>query len=191
MSGDDLQQVIRQAQAGDEAAVALLYETHIESIYRYVRHRLPTTADAEDVTAEVFLNMVQGLANYRYTGVPFKAWLYRIASARIADFYRQRQRRPEADLSDSLRDGAPLPEEQLQRQQEIEQLQEALKQLSEDQQMVLFLRFRERKSHDEVARILGKSAPAVRSDQHRALSRLAALLGSEGKARSYLRGTDG
>jgi RNA polymerase sigma-70 factor (ECF subfamily) len=151
---------------------------------------VPRKADAEDLTAEVFLAMVQRLPDYRQTGAPFEAWLYRIASSQIADLYRKAGRRPETELTEWLSDRNPLPEEQVQRQQEIEAARAALQALSEEHQTIVFLRFRERKSHEEVAEILGKSVDAVRSAQYRALSRLADLLGSEGKARHYLRGTD-
>jgi RNA polymerase sigma-70 factor (ECF subfamily) len=187
---DTLRQLIERAQHGDEDAVATLYETYSEIIYRYVFYRVPTTADAEDLTAEVFLNMVKQLPRYRMTGVPFEAWLYRIAAARVADFYRHSGRRVQVELSETLGDSTPLPEEQILRQQEIDTLRSALEQLGEEHQTILFLRFRERKSHEEVARILGKTVDGVRSAQHRALSRLADLLGSEGKTRHYLRGQD-
>ena len=190
MSVDDLARIIRDAIRGDQSAVATLYDTYVDVIYRYVVHRVPRKEDAEDVTAEVFLNMVRRLPDYRLTGAPFEAWLYRIAAARVADFYRKIGRRPETELTEWLSDHSPLPEEQVQRQQEIDAARAALEELNEEQQTILFLRFRERKSHDEVAQILGKSTDAVRSAQHRALSRLADLLGSEGKARHYLRGKD-
>ncbi len=190
MSADDLTRIIQQAQQGNREAVARLYDTYVDAIYRYVVHRVPTKEDAEDVTAEVFLNMVKRLPNYQVTGAPFEAWLYRIAAALIADFYRKARRRPEAELSERLSDHSPAPEEQVQRLQEVEAARAALQELNEEQQTIVFLRFRERKSHEEVAQILGKSVDAVRSAQYRALTRLAGLLGSEGKARHYLRGQD-
>lgn len=168
----------------------MLYDAHIDAIYRYVRFRIPTTADAEDLTAEVFFNMVKRLPDYRSTGAPFTAWLYRIAAALIADFYRRAERRPQTELSEMLFDSGPSPEEQVQQVQELEMLQQVWQELSEEHQTILFLRFRDRKSHEEVAAILGKSVDAVRNAQHRALSRLATLLGSKGKARHYLRGKD-
>lgn len=168
----------------------MLYDAHVDAIYRYVRFRVPTLADAEDLTAEVFLNMVKRLPTYRVTGAPFEAWLYRIAAALIADFYRQLKRRPQAELSEMLHDTKPSPEEQMQQAQDMAMLRQAWQELNTDQQTILFLRFRERKSHEEVAEITGKSVDAVRNAQHRALARLAARLGSEGKARHYLRGQD-
>ncbi|MCD4684445.1 MAG: sigma-70 family RNA polymerase sigma factor [Anaerolineae bacterium] len=185
---DKLHRLIRRAQRGNEDAVAALYETYSDLIYRYVFYRVPTTTDAEDLTAAVFLIMIEKLRSYRVTGAPFEAWLYRIAAARIADFYRRARRWGSVELPEELRDGTPLPEEQIQQQQEIEMLQRALQELSDEHQTILFLRFRERKSHEEVARILGKTIGAVRNAQYRALSRLATLLGAEEKAHHYLRG---
>jgi RNA polymerase sigma-70 factor (ECF subfamily) len=185
-----IEQIIKRARQGNEAAIATLYEMYVDSIYRYIVYRVPTNADAEDLTAEVFLKMVEGLANYEFRGVPFEAWLYRIAAARIADFFRQRNRQPESELSDMLKADEPLPEEHLLEAQEIEVLRGVLMNFTQEEQTILLLRFVERKSHKEVGRILGKSANAVKAAQHRALIQLAALLGHDDKARHYLRGDD-
>ncbi len=187
ISPDDLRQVIRQAKRGNNEAISRLYEAYAQLIYRYIAYRVPES-DAEDLTAEVFINMVEGLPKYEYTGAPFEAWLYRIAAARVADYHRQSGRRKQVELTDNLAESGPHPEERMLRQQELEKLQAAVQQLSEEQQSVIILRFVERKSHDEVAQILGKTVSNVKSIQHRALTRLAKLLGSERKIRHYLRG---
>jgi RNA polymerase sigma-70 factor (ECF subfamily) len=191
MSPDECQRIIARAQQGDENAVGVIYDTYLDALYRYIRYRVPTTADAEDLTSEVFLSMVKRLPNYRPTGAPFEAWLYRIASTLIADFYRRAGRRRQVELTERLSDGTPTPEEHAQAKQEIERLRRACQELSDEQQTILFLRFHERRSHEEVARILGKSVNAVRNAQHRALARLATLLGSAEKTRHYFRGQDG
>jgi RNA polymerase sigma-70 factor (ECF subfamily) len=173
---------------GDSEAVAALYEAYAQPIYRYIANRVSSPRDAEDLTAEVFVKMVEGLPAYRLTGAPFEAWLYRIAAARIIDYRRRSNRRPQVALADTLADQSPLPEEEAQQRQEVERLRGALRQLNDEQQTVLLLRFVERKSHDEVAAILGKSTTAVKSIQHRALTQLVGLLGSTEKVRHYLRG---
>lgn len=188
MSNMNIQQVIARAQKGDSHAVAELYETYVEMVYRYIAYRVPTTADAEDLTAEVFIKMVEGLPRYRYQGIPFEAWMYRIAAARIVDFRRRMNRRAHTELPDTLQDENLLPEEQVQERQEFETLRAALGRLSDEQQNILVLRFIERKSHQEVAELTGKSVSAVKSIQHRALIELTGLLGSEEKIRHYLRG---
>jgi RNA polymerase sigma-70 factor (ECF subfamily) len=185
-----IEQVIRRAKKGDAQAITMLYQTYADAIYRYIYYRVPNDTDAEDLTAEVFLRMVEGLPGYQLTGAPFESWLYRIAAARIADFYRRAHRQPQGELSDNLSDHLPQPEEQLQERQEREHLRQVLRRFTTEEQTILLLRFVERKSHREVATIMGKTVSAVKSAQHRALVQLAALLGSEEKVRHYLRGDD-
>jgi len=184
-----IDQIIRRAQKGDSSAVATLYETYAQMIYRYVSYRISNISDVEDLTAEVFVKMVEGLPSYRLTGAPFEVWLYRIAAARIIDFRRRASHRQHNELLESLTDQSPLLEEQTEEQQEIETLTTALQQLSDEHQNILILRFVEKKSHEEVAAILDKSAAAVKAAQHRALTQLVELLGSEEKVRHYLRGS--
>ncbi|MCC6611941.1 MAG: sigma-70 family RNA polymerase sigma factor [Anaerolineae bacterium] len=188
MSSESMGPLVLRAQRGDQAAIEALYQQFAQPIYRYVAYRVATAADAEDLTAEVFVSMLKGLPSYRQTGVPFEAWLYRIASARIADHYRRMRTRPQADLADDLADSATLPEDRILALQEIETLRRALRQLTDEEQTLVILRFVERKSHQEVADVLGRTPKAVRSMQYRALIRLASLLGSEEKVRHYLRG---
>jgi len=183
-----IEALIKRAQAGDKAAVGALYQHYADQIYRYIYYRVPTQNDAEDLTGEVFLNMLKALPNYEITGAPFESWLYRIATARIANFYRKKGNRPVNELSETLADTGDLPEERLHRQEEMQHLREVLQKLNPEHQEILILRFVERKSHEEVAAILGKNVSAVRTAQHRALTRLARLLGSADKARHYLRG---
>lgn len=189
MSQRNLDALIQQARQGDAGAISTLYREFSPAIYRYIMYRVPAESDAEDLTAEVFLRMVEALPGYQPTGAPFEAWLYRIAAARVADFHRRRGRQAVTPLSDVLADEAPQPEERLEASIEMDTLREALSHLPEDQQTLLLLRFVENKSHREVAEILGKSESAVKTAQYRALTRLAELLGQPEKARHYLRGT--
>jgi len=180
--------LIARAQQGDEEAIAGLYRYYVRSITRYVAYRVSDEAVVEDLTAEVFLRMVEGLPQYRVTGAPFEAWLYRIAAARVADFYRDRQRHAEQELTEILGDGRTPLELGLQQREELEELRAALAQLSEEHQTILILRFVERKSHEDVARILNKSVRAIATAQHRALKKLAELLGTDKAGRHYIRG---
>jgi len=181
------EQVIERAKLGDKTAISTLYEKHVDQIFRYVAYRVPEN-DAEDITAEVFVRMVESLPKFEYRGAPFEAWLYRIASARVADFHRKRGRRQVDEISDTMSDDNPLPEEKMLEKQEQKQLREALSQLSPEDQQILILRFVERKSHEEVAEIIGRNPAAIRTAQHRALKKLAKNLNVKGKERHYLRG---
>jgi RNA polymerase sigma-70 factor (ECF subfamily) len=182
--------LIYRACDGDREAIAALYRAHVQAIYRYISFRVPDAALADDLTAEVFLRMVEGLPRYSVNGAPFEAWLYRIAAARVADYYRRRNRRPQEPLSDQEPDRTVSPEGEIQSAEEKDELRAALRLLSDEHQDILLLRFVERKSHAEVAEMLGKSVSAVKSAQHRALTRLADLMGMDQKGRHYLRGEE-
>jgi RNA polymerase sigma-70 factor, ECF subfamily len=184
----DISTLVQQAQHGKREAVTSLYHLFAPKIFRYLVRRLPTTEDAEDVMGEVFVSMVEGLKTYKDTGAPFEAWLYRIASHRTADFYRKTKHAHSEDLSDLMSDDEDLPEEQLISQQNLQAMRAAIQKLPEEHQQILILRFIERKTHDEVAQLMGKSASAIRTIQFRALTQLAEHLGQT-KARHYIRGT--
>lgn len=172
-------QVIRQAKRGNRQAISAIYTTYVDLIYRYVLLRVENQMVAEDLTADVFARMVEGLPRYRMTGAPFEAWLYRIASARIIDHRRKQSRRQHSELPENMIAFGNDPENSVLQQQEASALQEALMQLNEQDRLVVLLRFVERKSHQEVADTIGKSVVAVRSIQHRALGKLASLMGME------------
>jgi RNA polymerase sigma factor (sigma-70 family) len=126
--------LIARAQQGDEDAVASLYRRYAHMIARYVGYRVSDLAAVEDLTAEVFLQMVEALPRYRVTGAPFEAWLYRIASARVADYYRHRERYALVELDERLAgDRMPL-ELGVQQSEESAELRAALGQLSAELQ---------------------------------------------------------
>lgn len=180
--------LIERAQHGDADAVAALYRRHVPAITRYIGYRVSELSAVEDLTADVFLRMVEGLPSFRVTGAPFEAWLYRIAAARVADYYRHQKRHPNTLLHEQIA-SANLPLEQnLQELEELDSLRSALDQLSEEHRTILILRFVERKSHSEVAFILNKSERAIATAQHRALKKLAELLGTDKSSRHYIRG---
>jgi RNA polymerase sigma-70 factor, ECF subfamily len=184
----DERQLIAAAQAGDKEALSALYEAYAQSIFQYISYRVDSRMMAEDITAEVFLRMVRGLKDYEDRGMPFGAWLYRIASNLIAEHYRQGKRVTLSVLSDNQRSDDTDPFDRLDQQEERQRLSDALQALPAEYQDVLILRFMKNLSHAEVAATLNKSETAVRSIQHRALKALGEQLGSPGKQRSYLRG---
>src|ERR1700694_2203516 len=98
--------LIRRAQALDAGALAELYDRHFDGIYRYLYTRIRHQADAEDLTEQVFLKMVDSIQRYRPRGVAFSSWLYRIAHNLLVDRYRRAGREP-VELSDDVRDLRP------------------------------------------------------------------------------------
>ena len=181
-------QLIADAKAGNQDAISLLYEQHAPAIFQYVSYRVESLMIAEDITSEVFLRMVREINHYEDRGLPFGAWLFRIAANLLNDHYRQKHSKPVTVLSDDERSDDTDPFDRLERQEERQRIHDALKTLPHDYQDVLVLRFMQELSYAEVALILNKSELALRSIQHRALKALGKKLDVFDKRRSYLRG---
>ena len=176
----DEARLIERARAGDKTAVTELYRAHVQSIYKYVYLRVSDAHLAEDLTSEVFLHALESLPTFEYRGIPFSAWLYRIARDRLVDHYRRQSRRPDcSDLTEDLACDDAEPHDVAIRWQEETEVRAALQQLTEDQRVVLVLRFMEHQSLADIGRRLGKTEGAVKSLQHRALAALSRAL--EGK----------
>jgi len=170
-------EILTRAAQGDREAFGLLYERYVERIFNYVYYRTGNLDDAEDLTARVFQRAMNHIGNYTDRGVPFSAWLYRIAHNIIIDDARQQQRRPTGELHDGL----SLPSEAdpdylVGRKLENERIRRALDQLTPEQKEVIILRFGEGMTAPQVAHILGKSEEAVRALQRRGLANLRRLL---------------
>jgi RNA polymerase sigma-70 factor (ECF subfamily) len=176
-SAPDEQVIVTKAQDGDEQAVALLYEAHVDSIYAYIGYRVNSDELAEDLTSEVFLRMVRGLQNYRYQGFPFRAWLYRIASNLITDHYRQQGKHPTSSVTDEFISHDPDLFDHIAQEDERFHLRLAIRALPEEYQDLLIWRFVEELPHTEIARITNKSAESLRAMQYRALKALAQQIG--------------
>lgn len=171
--------LIEQAKRGDKHAFGKLYQRHVEAVYRYVFGRVRDKAVAEDITAQVFLKALEGLARYQPGDSPFAAWLYAIARARVVDHWRQQGRRPQAELIDALPSDEPQPGEFVDNEIAWNRAIDVIARLTDDQQDVILLRFIGEMSLSEVADILGKSVEAVKAIQHRALASIARLLQGE------------
>ena len=171
--------LIERAKRYDQRAISELYKRHVQSIYRYIYYRVGDVTVAEDLTAEVFLRALEGLAGFTYRGVPFSAWLHRIAYARVMDHFRQQARRELLPLDERLVATGKGPQATVEARLDHEELQSAIAQLTTEQQQVVILKFVEGLSNAEVARILGKSEGAVKSLQHRALNSLQRIMRGE------------
>lgn len=173
------QRMIQLAKTGDAQAFAQLYRAHVQAIFRYMYYRLNDIHLAEDMTADVFTRALKDLPNYHDMGKPFLAWLYRIAHARLVDYYRKIGRRgTEDELDDSiiLQQIDEHADIQLLRKQMAQALHHAIGKLIPSQQQVVVLRFIEEKSLEETALIMDKKVNAIKALQHRALKTLAQLL---------------
>lgn len=155
----------------DSDAFGQLYERYAGRIYNYVYYRTGNVADAEDLTARIFERAMKHIGNYRDQGVPFSAWLYRIAHNLVANFHRDRSRRTMIALDDVsqwvVEDHSPEFSAQL--MEDKASLIAAIRRLPADRQELLALKFVERLSNREIGDIMGRSEGAIKSLYHRTL----------------------
>jgi RNA polymerase sigma-70 factor (ECF subfamily) len=166
--------LVRAAQAGDPASFGQLYERYFDRVYGYLSFKLGDPTDAEDVAAQVFLKALESLGSYKWTGVPFQAWLFRIAHNLMVDTLRRRHRRSSEPLDEALPDDRQTtdPETMLAEKVTREVLIRALDRLTELQKTVISLKFAGGLSNAEVAQVMGKTEGAVKALQHAALGNL-------------------
>jgi len=156
---------------GDAIAFTVLYERYVSRIYNYIFYRTGSPADAEDLTAKVFHRALGHIGRYRQMGVPFSAWLYRIAHNLVANWHRDNSRKKEVPLEDhiNLAQRTDMPEAALVRNQEQELLMKVIRKLPADRQQLVILKFVDHLSNSEIAIIMGRSEGAIKSLYHRTL----------------------
>ena len=165
--------LVGRAQKGDREALEELYLIHFDRIYSYLHVSVGNRHDAEDLTTQTFLRMLESIGKFRWQSAPFSAWLFRIAHNLAMDHFRANRRwqpeedvpEPEPDESTSAETGAL---ESIGRKSMLELIEE----LSPEQQQVLTLKFVFNFANADVATILGKTEGAIKSLQHRALASL-------------------
>ena len=173
--------VLTRASQGDRDAFGQLYERYIDRIFNYVYYRTGNLHDAEDLTARVFQRAMNHIKNYTDRGVPFSAWLYRIAHNLVANWHRDRSRRQEIPINDVpiLPSKGDHPERNLVHSQEQEALLRLIRRLPSERQNLLILKFVENMSNAEIGSIMGRSEGAVKSLYHRTLLALRDQLGDQ------------
>lgn len=164
---DDL--ALSLAAQGDTDAFSVLYERYVSKIYNYIFYRTGNSFDAEDLTARVFFRAFGHIGTYRNIGVPFSAWLYRIAHNLVANWHRDNSRRHEVPLEDHtiIHDHTEHPEAAIESNQERERLLTAIRKLSSERQQLIILKYVERLSNSEISIIMGRSEGAIKSLYHR------------------------
>jgi len=163
--------ILARASRDDRDAFGQLYERYVERIFNYVYYRTGNTHDAEDLTARVFQRAMNHIKNYTDRGVPFSAWLYRIAHNLVANWHRDRSRKQEIPLDDLpiLPSKEDHPEKNLVRSQEQDALLRIIRKLPGERQNLLILKFVENMSNAEIGQVMGRSEGAVKSLYHRTL----------------------
>jgi len=166
-------ELVAHAQRGEVNAIGRLYDRHRESIFRYLWIRLDDRQLAEDLTGDVFMRMLDALPRYRMKGLPFRAWLYRIAHNLLVDYFRKMNRQVTLPLDVIEEQGTEDdPDRVIEQILLSERLQVALMRLEATQCEVVILRFLAGLSLQETALTLGKTEAAIKALQHRGLSSL-------------------
>lgn len=169
-TAEDEQRLIGAAQR-DPSQFAELYERHFERVYAYIVRRVRDRDDAEDLTSEVFHQALAHLPRFEWRGVPFSAWLYRIAANAIVD-RAQRTARERGQPSAE----EPVDETTPEDIEERARLFRLVGRLPADQRLVVMKRFAEQRSVREIAVELGRSEGAIKQLQFRGLQTLRSLL---------------
>ena len=181
---DEEQNWIDQARKGDPEAVAWLYERFSDRIYRYVLLRIPDRSDAEDITEQVFVKMIETIPSFSWQGpASFSAWLYRIAHNLVIDAVRRSSRRPQVrlePLDNMLEAESGDPHRYAERRDFLDQVRTCMGDLTDLQAQVLMLKYGAELSNIEVAEILGRTPDTVASVQYQALRKLHSLMKLKG-----------
>jgi RNA polymerase sigma-70 factor (ECF subfamily) len=169
----DLRRLVERAQEGDRDALEALYLLHFDRVYSYLHMSVGNRHDAEDLTTQTFLKMLEAIGRFRWRSAPFSAWLFRIAHNLAIDHFRATRRwQPEDEVPEPERGAESSAEEAALEAIGRRSMLELIETLSPEQQQVLTLKFVFSFSNGEAATILGKSEGAVKSLQHRALASL-------------------
>jgi RNA polymerase sigma-70 factor, ECF subfamily len=173
--------LVRRAQQKDSEAFAQLYEAYFDKIYRYIVMRVRNEMEAEDMTQQVFMKMLHSISSYTARGLPFSAWIYRIAHNLVVDHLRQQNKKATVDI-----EGIPLPDigedpqYLIEKHIDIEDMKKAIHKLTQSQQEVISLRFTGELSIAECAAIMGKNEGAIKALQHSAVLALRKALAVNG-----------
>jgi RNA polymerase sigma-70 factor (ECF subfamily) len=169
-STEHVRELVARGQQGDREALEELYLIHFDRIYSYLHVSVGNRHDAEDLTTQTFLKMLEKIGTFKWQSAPFSAWLFRIAHNLAMDHFRARRRwQPEEEVPEQP--GEEEPSAELTAMQTIgrESMLKLIDRLSPEQQQVLTLKFVFNLPNAEVAAILDKTEGAIKSLQHRAL----------------------
>jgi RNA polymerase sigma-70 factor, ECF subfamily len=183
---DDERSWVESARAGNPDAVGWLYERYFDRIYRYTYLKIGDATEAEDLSEQVFLKMIESIGTFQWQGSTFASWLYRIAHNQVVDTLRRSSRRPQVPLepvSDTLPSERDDPHLLAEQSDFRDHLREAMTSLTDLQAQVIDLKFTMGMSNAEVAAILGRTEGAIKALQYSALQNLQKLMMKKGYER--------
>ncbi len=175
----DEKAVLQRAKQGDREALGQLYEWYVDAVYRFMLYRTGDTMTAEDLTAEVFTNMIVSLPRYEDRGLPFGAWLFRIARARLADHWRSAHRREKYHqevLLQAQSEQGDIAAEMSEARLDYLEVRQILHYLTTAEREVILLRFAAGLKNREIALVIHSNENAVKSKIRRALKKLRRIL---------------
>ena len=169
--------IVDAAIGGDEAALAELYNLYFPRVYRYILARMGNPFDAEDLTEEVFLRVLDAIGRFQWREAPFSAWLFRIAhNAVISQRRKEGARGRSSPLSEALPVDSQGPEEMVANRLALNEVMKAADTLPEAQRRVIGYRFAAGLTVAETARAMGKGEGNVKVIQHKAIAKLREML---------------
>ena len=169
--------LVDAARAGDEAALAELYNLYFPRVYRYIIARMGNPYDAEDLTEEVFLRVLDAIERFQWREAPFSAWLFRIAhNAVISQRRKEGARGRSSPLSDALPMNSQGPDEMVENRIILNEVMRTAETLPEAQRRVIGLRFAAGLTVAETAQAMGKGEGNVKVIQHKAIAKLREIL---------------
>lgn len=175
----EVKRLVDRAKSFDTEAFGQLYDLYFDKIFGYVYYKIGNRIEAEDIAGQVFLKALEKISGFEWKGAPFSAWLFRIASNLIIDYYRSNKYEL-VDITEQMEmlpDDGYGPEQSAIREFNRTEVVKALKALTEDQQQVIIMRFIIGMTNDEVAQAIDKNVGAVKALQHRAIGALGRVLG--------------
>jgi len=171
VSSEENEELLVERAKTDPATFGLLYQRYVSRIYNYVYYRTGNHHDAEDLTARTFYYALSNIERYQSRGVPFSAWLYRIAHNQVANWHRDRSRRKVIALDELIiaSHRRVIPESLIEAQEERGVLRKAIGRLPPERQQLLILKFTTELSNAEIGQVMGRSESAIKSLYHRTL----------------------
>jgi RNA polymerase sigma-70 factor (ECF subfamily) len=174
--------LVDAAKAGDQAALSELYQSYFPRLYRYILARTGNTYDAEDLTEEVFMRVLEAIKRFQHREAPFSAWLFRIAhNAVISQRRKETARGRSSQLNDGMSIDTAGPEELVESRVALSEVMKAAKSLPDAQRQVISLRFAAGLTVAETARAMGKGEGNVKVIQHKAIKKLREMMGQPPK----------
>ncbi len=177
-----IEKLVKDAQKGDAAALAALYERFFDQMYRYVSFKSGSRAEAEDITGDVFVKMLESIHSFKWQGHPFSSWLFRIAHNLTVDYFRRAARKKTVPLeaaAATVGTTAGDIDRVVETNLTMSEVRVAMQGLTSLQQEVISLRFAGGLSVSETAGALGKNDNAVKALQHVGLKKLRTILAQQ------------